>query len=104
MRIAISNVSTARESLQAVNSDYNNNVWFGSIGSLPPDANGLNIDPKLMNPSQWGNGFSTLEGYKLQDGSPCIGCGKIISDSGGRDFWGNPVPAGEKPSIGAHQR
>jgi hypothetical protein len=24
-----------------------------------------------------------------------------VEDSGGRDFWGNAIPEGKKPSIGA---
>ncbi len=47
--------------------------------------------------------LAKLAAYRLQHGSPCIGAGLPIPDSGGRDFWGNAVPEGEPPSIGACQ-
>jgi len=46
--------------------------------------------------------LATLKAYRLRAGSPCIGAGVVISGNGGRDFWGNEVPRGRKPSIGAH--
>jgi len=27
-----------------------------------------------------------------------------VADNGGRDFWGNKVPEGGKPAIGAHEK
>ena len=69
---------------------------------------GKYIDPKLMkagtatltNPRKLIN----LEAYKLQCNSPCIGAGLPIKDNGGRDFWGNNVPEGQKPAIGACEK
>ena len=66
------------------------------------------IDPKLIkagtaaltDPTK----LAALEAYKLQADSPCIGAGIPIEDNGGRDFWGNKVPEGEKPTIGACQK
>jgi len=56
----------------------------------------------LVKPGGGGAGRETLDAYKLAAGSPCIGAGAIITDNGGRDFWGTPVAAGAKPDIGAH--
>ncbi len=48
--------------------------------------------------------LATLKAYRLRADSPCIGAGLPIKDNGGRDFWGNQVPEGEKPTIGACQK
>jgi hypothetical protein len=44
-----------------------------------------------------------VDGYKLQPGSPLIGAGLPVENNGGRDYWGNKLPEGGKPSIGAHE-
>lgn len=61
-------------------------------------------DPMLVQPGRGQAGFGALEGYKLRAASPCIGAGVEVKNHGGRDFWGNPVPAGRNPAIGAHER
>jgi hypothetical protein len=45
--------------------------------------------------------LAKLAAYRLQAGSPCAGAGVPVEGNGGRDFWGNAIPEGEKPSIGA---
>ncbi|MFI6595847.1 right-handed parallel beta-helix repeat-containing protein [Nonomuraea sp. NPDC050536] len=40
---------------------------------------------------------------KLQPGSPALQAGKSIDGNGGRDYFGNPIPAACPPDIGAHQ-
>ena len=44
-----------------------------------------------------------LKAYQVKADSPCMQAGVVIGDNGGRDFWGNPVPPAERPSIGACQ-
>jgi hypothetical protein len=58
----------------------------------------------LVDPGNGKLGFDSLEGYKLKDGSPCIGAGVPIKDNGGRDFWGNKIPEGKNPDVGVHQK
>ena len=78
---------------------------------LLPDPNKIMDDPMLVNPGSGGNGIETLDGYKLQAISPCIGAGTntgIDYDdpnyiNGGLDFWGNQLPDGNAPDVGAHQ-
>jgi hypothetical protein len=48
------------------------------------------------------NSFGSLSGYKLRDESACLP-GHIEPDNGGRDFFGNPVPADRSPCVGAAQ-
>ncbi|MHC4365969.1 MAG: right-handed parallel beta-helix repeat-containing protein [Planctomycetota bacterium] len=69
---------------------------------------GKYVDPKLIkagtaaltDPTK----LDSLQAYKLTAGSPCIGAGIPIENSGGRDFWGKIVTEGEKPTIGACQK
>ncbi|NQT25315.1 right-handed parallel beta-helix repeat-containing protein [candidate division KSB1 bacterium] len=89
---------------QATGTVFKNNVFFGNHTRPPDDVDGITEDPLLVNPGSGYDGFDTLDGYKLKDESPCIRSGKIISDNGRLDFWGNPVPSDEKPTIGAHQK
>jgi len=84
------------------NNQFDSNVFFGNHVNPPADSHALTQNPLLVKSGSGGAGRETLEGYKLAPGSPCIGSGTVIMDNGGRDFWGNPVAAGAKPSIGAH--
>lgn len=43
------------------------------------------------------------EGYKLKKGSKAIGAGKYIPSPGARDFFGNKLKGGERPSVGAYE-
>jgi hypothetical protein len=45
----------------------------------------------------------TLSRFGLASDFPCIGAGTVVNDNGGRDFFGNPVPANDPPTIGAFQ-
>ncbi len=84
--------------------------WANATGQEKIGAQvvGKSIDPrvtkpglaKLTDPTK----LATLRPYKLQAGSPCIGAGIPIENSGGRDFWGNKLPETQKPSIGACER
>ena len=64
----------------------------------------MRMDPLLKAPGTGKDGFESVYGYQLRDGSPCIGAGVRIEDNGGRDFWGNPVPPDTNPSIGAYEK
>ncbi|MHC4857883.1 MAG: LamG domain-containing protein, partial [Planctomycetota bacterium] len=63
---------------------------------------GMTADPMLVEPGSGSDGLNSLEGYQLKAGSPCIGAGKRVAETGVLDFWGHPVPTAE-PSIGAHE-
>ncbi|GDY14584.1 hypothetical protein LBMAG53_34620 [Planctomycetota bacterium] len=74
---------------------------------------GLNADPLLTAPGTGGvigdtGRLSTLTAYALKPGSPCADGGLDLAAlfglaAGGRDFYGNPVPAGSGWAIGAHE-
>ena len=85
------------------NNHFEGNLYFGNQEGLPPDSRGHRADPLLVDPGSGGTGFDSLDGYRLRDGSPCIDAGLVIEGNGSTDFWGNPVPAGSMPDIGANE-
>jgi hypothetical protein len=89
---------------RSANNVFENNVYYGSHQNPPKDAKAITADPLLVNAGSGKVGFDSLEGYKLKDGSPCIGAGIPITDNGDRDFWGNKIPEGKNPDIGAQQK
>jgi len=81
---------------------FRNNLFFGNFKDVPDGWQALRFDPLLSKPGS-GQGLDSLQGYQLREGSKGAGAGVPIEANGGRDFWGNPVPAGKKPSVGAHE-
>lgn len=107
-----------------IESTFNNNIFYaagsGTIGSnadngtnvtydtnvfhniTPPtsETNPLTQDPLLFSPGAEPHdvdmqfGRDVLAGYMLATNSPYLNNGVPISNHGGLDFWGNPVPNG----------
>jgi hypothetical protein len=87
----------------STNNTFDANLFFGNHpASEPADPRKITSNPLLQNPGSGGTGINTLDGYHLQAGSPAIGSGVVISNNGGRDFFGTPLPAGA-PDRGAAQ-
>lgn len=89
---------------KAENYVFKNNVYYGYHDNMPRDTRAITSDPMLVNPGTGGNGFETLGGYKLKDGSPCINAGTIVKNNVDRGFWRNILPMAHAPNIGAHQK
>jgi hypothetical protein len=71
------------------------NCYFGPWkNGLPDDPEKLVSDPMFMAPGTGGEGLTSLDGYKLQPGSPCINTGIYIPLNSKRDFYGNRVTDG----------
>ncbi|HUY63573.1 MAG TPA: right-handed parallel beta-helix repeat-containing protein [Acidimicrobiales bacterium] len=68
----------------------------------PVDAHAVVGDPRLVAPGT-ATGLDQASGYELLAGSPALGTGAVITGNGGRDYFGDPVPAGSPPNIGAYQ-
>jgi len=84
-----------------------NNVFYGNhpTGTLtgePADSFKLTTNPLFVNPGSGLLGLASLSGYKLQSTSPAINSGRVISQNGGRDFFGNTLYQGS-PDRGAHE-
>jgi PKD repeat protein len=83
---------------------YDYNLFYGYHPSGEPnDPHKITDDPLLVNPGSGGLGIDSVDGYKLQAGSPARDSGMTIPNNGGKDYWGNPVPAGSGPDRGAHE-
>lgn len=83
--------------------NMSNNLYYGTNASVVGqyDSAPIYADPKFLSLSAAvDNGI--IDGFQLLDGSPCIGAGKVISDNGGLDYWGNSVSDTEAPNIGAY--
>ncbi|GHT29443.1 hypothetical protein AGMMS49574_06230 [Bacteroidia bacterium] len=80
------------------------NCYFGPWkNGIPNDPEKIVADPLFVAPGTGGNGLCTLEGYRLQEGSPCINTGIFIPFNGIRDFFGNPVNDGSA-DLGAYEQ
>ncbi len=85
--------------------------WARTAGKEMGDGRliGLTGDPKLVLPNDLSKlptdplQLRTMPFFRLQSGSPCIGSGMAIVDNGAQDFFGNPVPASSRPSLGVHE-
>jgi hypothetical protein len=83
---------------------FSNNVFYGNHVDPPYDPHVITDDPMLKNPGSGSMGLTSVDGYKLKTGSPCIGAGKIIENPGALDYWRNKLKEGKpKPCIGAHE-
>jgi hypothetical protein len=85
-------------------------LWYKSgifVAGKPGGANSIELnsisDAKLVNPGSGGYGLDSLDGYKLQLTSPCIGAGTTMTDNGGIDYWGNAL-YNSYPDVGAHEK
>jgi len=84
------------------NTVFENNVFFGAHKQPPADARRITNQPALLNPGSGGSGLDSLNGYQLRDGSACLP-GRIVTDNGGRDFFGVAIPVDRPPCVGAAQ-
>jgi hypothetical protein len=80
------------------------NCYFGPwLNELPNDPEKLIADPMFDAPGTGSSGLSTLKGFMLKKGSPCIDAGINIEMNENRDFFGNPIND-EKTDIGIHEQ
>lgn len=71
-----------------------NNDFVGV--SKAPAGFGISKEPKFLSEA------AGPEGLRLCLGSPAIGTGAAITNDGGKDYFGNPIPNSAKPNIGAY--
>jgi hypothetical protein len=88
---------------QSTNNFFENNIFYGiNPSSEPNDPNKITTDPLLLAPGTGNFGFSTLNGYQIQAGSPAIDAGKSITNNTALDFYGNSSLNGPI-DVGAHE-
>lgn len=85
-----------------------NNVFYGNHPSVDPltaepaDPFKITADPLFVNAGTGATCINSLSGYKLRGSSPALNAGKVISNNGGFDYWGNALYNG-LPDIGAFE-
>ena len=87
---------------ESKNHVFEHNLFFGIHTDGPPDAHAILGDPLFVSPGS-AAGFEALKGFLLREGSPAIRAGIPISNNGGRDIFGVPIPSFAPPTIGAHE-
>lgn len=99
----IYNLGTGIYKIPGTNGVFDYNMYAGNHPvSEPAEVNKLTGDPALTNPGSGGIGITTVDGYQLITGSPAIGSGVSIVSNGGKDYWGNGVPATGVVNRGAY--
>ncbi|MGG1552034.1 right-handed parallel beta-helix repeat-containing protein [Paenibacillus ferrarius] len=87
----------------STNNVFEHNVFYGNHPATEPaDPYKITADPQLASPGSGGLGRDSLIGYNLLNTSPAIGTGKVVTNNGGRDYYGNAVSAASAPNIGAY--
>ena len=81
---------------------FENNLFCGRHEGLPAEVS-VSPTPRLLGPVKPEPGFDSLQGCRPAD-AKTFPRGIIIRNNGGRDFFGNPVPADRPPVIGAAER
>jgi hypothetical protein len=78
-----------------------NNLYF----RIPPSGTAAVVDnPLFVDPFRRGNGRLLIGGgFRLRDGSPAVGAGITIPGGADRDYFGNPIPEAQQPTIGFFQ-
>lgn len=85
---------------------------YASLGEWAQETDqkypGLYADPRLTKletplPSD-PERLASMTAYRVLAASPCLRAGVAIDNSGGRDFWGNPVPQDDQCTIGACEK
>jgi hypothetical protein len=76
---------------------YDHNLYYNVTTTTTVDTAAVVADPLFLAPAAVGPG-----GFVLRCGSPAIGKGVSVPNNGGRDFYGNAVPAGTATNIGAY--
>jgi hypothetical protein len=73
------------------NNAFDSNVYY----QIRPvkDSHALITDPMLTAPGRARDGGVEIAGYALRPGSPAADSGRIVENSGGRDFFGTAVPS-----------
>ncbi|GLX70984.1 right-handed parallel beta-helix repeat-containing protein [Paenibacillus glycanilyticus] len=88
----------------STNNVFENNVFYGNHPATEPaDPYKITVDPQLASPGSGGIGKTSVAGYQLLNTSPAIGTGKLMTNNGGKDYFGNPVSSTSTPNIGAYQ-
>lgn len=74
---------------------------FTNVSGSSADTTAVKGDPRLLARGT-ATSIDAALGYRLHQSSPLLGSGMSIPNNGGKDFFGNPVPATGAVSVGAY--
>ncbi|QHW33494.1 right-handed parallel beta-helix repeat-containing protein [Paenibacillus rhizovicinus] len=94
--------NTSYTNYQSGGPTFSNNGFGGTQSALNKGTASVTGDPLFVNPSSVGTSITSVDGFKLQSGSPMIDAGTSIASNGGKDYWGNTLYNGS-PDIGAYE-
>jgi parallel beta-helix repeat protein len=82
----------------------NNLIYGNHTAGEPADAFKITADPQMIAPSAVApEGLGAVAGYGLALSSPAVGTGVLITDNGGRDYFGNLLSSAVAPTRGFHE-
>ncbi len=87
---------------KSTNTSFEHNIFFGRHIEPPNDPHASTNRPPLVNPGSGQSGLASLAGYKLLSNQQ-LPIGRLVENNGGRDFFGNPLPARQPPCIGVYE-
>jgi len=83
--------------------NFKNNTFFGiSVPSQINDSQLTTTNPMFINPGSATIGLNTVNGYKLNAGSPAFNSGILVPNNGGKDYFGNLVSNILSPNRGVY--
>jgi len=83
---------------------FEHNIYYGTHIDKPNDPFAVFRNPEFtINGSLGLPGLKSAENFRIPNGSPAIGKGKIMISQSLKDFFGNIVVNTDKPTIGLHQ-
>ena len=81
---------------------FENNVFCGHHEGLPAKAT-VTPAPRLAGRVRPAPGLDPLQALRPAE-AKTFPRGVLIKDNGGRDFFGNPLPPGQPPRVGAFEK
>jgi len=88
---------------EAENTVFSHNLYYGRHENAPHDISACRDDPLFVDPAQRSPLQVALQGFRLQNGSPCIGAGATIEENGGKDISGAERLPDKAPTLGAFE-
>lgn len=85
---------------KAVNTLFQNNLYWGTHKESPEDSHAIRKNPLFASVGQTQSEISPLSLHLTKE-SPCINAGTEIKNSGGLDFTKNSIPSRPNPTLGA---
>lgn len=99
----IYNLGSGGYNLPGTGGVFDSNLFYGNHpASEPADPNKVTANPLLVYQGGGTQGWDSVQGYQLREGSPALAAGAVIPGNGSLDYWGNAVSPTAAPNIGAY--